>query len=341
MVYGESETGPRTPPEASFARRTADLDPVRIYLAEASQTKLLTREEEVELAQTIAIGKDAAELLSQDQEVIPADRRAELEELSAIGEAARTHMIKANLRLVVSVAKRYQNRGLPLPDLIQEGNIGLMRAVDKFDPVKGFKFSTYATWWIRQAVTRAIADTGRTIRLPVYQGDQLSQLRQVEGESLVIHQGVIDDSFVLQQMGISSARLKELRDIRRLGYLASFDEQLTDEDNSWTVGDTVADAAASRNYELADTELESEELLQAMDEAGLDERERKVLQMRNLEGMTLKAVGDHFGVTREYIRQIEARATYRLRYYLGLEKEPLKPGAVPKKRRDYRDDDPS
>ncbi len=245
-------------------------DLVRLYLTDIGQYPLLTKEGEVRLAQQIEAGVEARAGLADGGDDLAPARRRELKRNLKRGEDAERTFVQSNLRLVVSIAKKYQASGLPLLDLIQEGNLGLMHAVEKFDWRKGFKFSTYATWWIRQAITRGIANTGRTIRLPVHAGDTLARLHS-----------------------------EPLR-----------------EDGDAELGDVVEDRAAESPFEEAATSLLPEEISRLL--APLDSREREILKLRfgldRGEPRTLEEVGEHFNLTRERIRQIEARAMSKLRH---------------------------
>ena len=260
-------------------------DLVRLYLTDIGQYTLLTKDDEVRLAKQIESGKAATAELDSATELTAAKKR-DLRRAAREGEDAERAFVQSNLRLVVSIAKKYQASGLPLLDLIQEGNLGLMHAVEKFDWRKGFKFSTYATWWIRQAITRGIANTGRTIRLPVHAGDTLARLQKAR----------------------SRLELK-------LGRPATLSEPLR-EDGDAELGDVVEDRSAESPFEVAATALLPEEIARLL--APLDEREREILKLRfgldRGEPRTLEEVGEHFNLTRERIRQIEARAMSKLRH---------------------------
>ena len=271
-------------------------DLVRLYLTDIGQYPLLTKDDEVRLAQQIEAGNEArAELTAGGKHLTPAKRR-ELRRVGREGDNAQRTFVQSNLRLVVSIAKKYQASGLPLLDLIQEGNLGLMHAVEKFDWRKGFKFSTYATWWIRQAITRGIANTGRTIRLPVHAGDTLARLQKAR-------------SRLELKLG-RPATLSELA-----AEPLSLSEPLR-EDGDAELGDIVEDRSAESPFEMAATALLPDEIEKLL--APLDERERQILALRfgldRGEPRTLEEVGEFFNLTRERIRQIEARAMSKLRH---------------------------
>ena len=288
-------------------------DLVRLYLTDIGQYPLLTKDDEVRLAQTIEGGRDAElELFAKAKETTPSKRR-ELKRRLQIGEQAQQTFVQSNLRLVVSIAKKYQASGLPLLDLIQEGNLGLMHAVEKFDWRKGFKFSTYATWWIRQAITRGIANTGRTIRLPVHAGDTLARVQKAQAR-LELKLG---RPATLAELGIE-VEMPEDKLIEALRFRAeplSLSEPLR-EDGDAELGDVVEDRSAESPFEVASTALFPDEINRLL--SPLDEREREILRLRfgldRGEPRTLEEVGEHFNLTRERIRQIEARAMSKLRH---------------------------
>ncbi len=259
-------------------------DAVRAYFRDISRVRLLTAAEEVELAKQIEAGSDAA----------------------------RRRMIESNLRLVVSVAKKYSNRGLSLLDLIQEGNLGLMRAVEKFDYRRGFKFSTYATWWIRQAITRAIADKARTIRIPVHMVDTLQQLRRVGSDLLesLGREPTLDEIAVAA--GMNPDKVREA--FRVLPEPVSIHEPVGEDDAE--LGDFIQDTEAQGPFEAAALALRQEDLHRML--GALTDREKKVLALRfgllTGQACTLEEVGKEFALTRERIRQIEAKALSKLRH---------------------------
>ncbi len=287
-------------------------DPVRMYLQEIGRYPLLTPQQEVELSMQMEAGMRADERLTDDGDSISPDERIFLQRASRQADRARKRLVEANLRLVVSIAKKYVGRGLSLLDLIQEGNLGLIRAVEKFDYRKGFKFSTYATWWIRQAVTRALADQARTIRVPVHMVETINKLIRAQ-RSLMQDLGrepTIEE--VASEMEIEPGRVSELRRIAQDP--VSLETPLGEEDDS-TLGDFVEDTDAQVPVEAASFRLLQEYLGLALE--GLNDRERQVLVMRfglaDGKVRTLEEVGAHFKVTRERIRQIETKALAKLR----------------------------
>jgi len=287
-------------------------DLVRLYLTDIGQYPLLTKDDEVRLAQAIEARWKAEEELQVKKGVTPT-RRRELARCCRDGETAQRTFVQSNLRLVVSIAKKYQASGLPLLDLIQEGNLGLMHAVEKFDWRKGFKFSTYATWWIRQAITRGIANTGRTIRLPVHAGDTLARVQKAQ----VRLELKLGRPASLAELG-AEVELPEDKLIEALRFRAeplSLSEPLR-EDGDAELGDVVEDRSAESPFEMAATALLPVEINRLL--APLDEREREILRLRfgldRGEPRTLEEVGEHFNLTRERIRQIEARAMSKLRH---------------------------
>jgi len=288
-------------------------DLVRLYLSDIGQYTLLTKDDEVRLAKQIEEGKQAKEELESAKGKIGVTKRRELERQMRNGETAERQFVQSNLRLVVSIAKKYQASGLPLLDLIQEGNLGLMHAVEKFDWRKGFKFSTYATWWIRQAITRGIANTGRTIRLPVHAGDTLARLQKARGR-LELKFG---RQPTLKELS-AEVEMPEDKVTEALRFAAeplSLSEPLR-EDGDAELGDVVEDRSAESPFEMAATALLPDEIARLL--APLDEREREILKLRfgldRGEARTLEEVGEHFNLTRERIRQIEARAMSKLRH---------------------------
>ncbi|WP_165423918.1 RNA polymerase sigma factor RpoD [Ktedonosporobacter rubrisoli] len=281
-------------------------DPVRMYLREIGRVPLLTAEEEVRLAQLMERGKQ--ERLRAERLKVPPMRRY-IEE----GEEAQRRLTEANLRLVVSVAKKYIGRGMNLLDLIQEGNIGLIRAVEKFDYNKGFKFSTYATWWIRQAITRAIADQARTIRIPVHMVETINRLIRISRRLLQDLGREPTSEEIAEQMEISAEKVREI--IKVSQEPVSLETPIGEEDDSH-LGDFIEDHTALAPADAASHQLLKEQVEDVLD--SLTERERKVLQLRfgldDGRSRTLEEVGKEFHVTRERIRQIEAKALRKLRH---------------------------
>jgi RNA polymerase sigma factor (sigma-70 family) len=288
-----------------------DEDLVRLYLTDIGQYTLLTKDDEVRLAKAIEAGKEAIETL--DAGGVTAAKKRELRRLARQGEEAERQFVQSNLRLVVSIAKKYQASGLPLLDLIQEGNLGLMHAVEKFDWRKGFKFSTYATWWIRQAITRGIANTGRTIRLPVHAGDTLARLQKARSRLELKYGRPATLAELAREVEMPEDKVTEA--LRFAAEPLSLSEPLR-EDGDAELGDVVEDRSAESPFEVAATALLPEEITRLL--APLDEREREILKLRfgldRGEPRTLEEVGEHFNLTRERIRQIEARAMSKLRH---------------------------
>jgi len=288
-------------------------DLVRLYLTDIGQYPLLTKEGEVRLAQQIEKGVEARSELDVSGDKVAPARRRELRRSVRRGDEAVRTFVQSNLRLVVSIAKKYQASGLPLLDLIQEGNLGLMHAVEKFDWRKGFKFSTYATWWIRQAITRGIANTGRTIRLPVHAGDTLARLQKARSRLELKFGRAATLAELAVEVEMSEEKVTEA--LRFAAEPLSLSEPLR-EDGDAELGDVVEDRAAESPFEVAATSLLPEEISRLL--APLDSREREILKLRfgldRGEPRTLEEVGDHFELTRERIRQIEARAMSKLRH---------------------------
>mgnify|MGYP000745728095 FL=1 len=287
-------------------------DLVRLYLTDIGQYPLLTKDDEVRLAQLIEKGAAARAELDSDEKPTAA-RKRELRRHLRSGDDAERTFVQSNLRLVVSIAKKYQASGLPLLDLIQEGNLGLMHAVEKFDWRKGFKFSTYATWWIRQAITRGIANTGRTIRLPVHAGDTLARLQKARAR-LELKFGR-PATLVELAAEVEMPEDKVTEALRFAAEPLSLSEPLR-EDGDAELGDVVEDRGAESPFEVAATALLPDEINRLL--GPLDEREREILKLRfgldRGEPRTLEEVGEHFSLTRERIRQIEARAMSKLRH---------------------------
>jgi RNA polymerase primary sigma factor len=286
-------------------------DTIGLYLKEVSRVPLLTAEEEVELAQRIERGRMAREELARGN--VSTNRRIELRALIEDGWAAREHLITANSRLVISVAKKYMGRGVPFLDLIQEGNIGLIRATKKFDYRRGHKFSTYATWWIRQAVTRAIADQGRTIRVPVHMGDQINKLLRVQHQltQRLGREPAVEE--LAKSLDVSPKKVENMIQVARRPLSL---ETPTDDEEDSVLGDFIEDNEALAPDESATFNLLRQHLEEVLNT--LPPREVRILQLRYglLDGQayTLEEVGRKMGVTRERVRQIEAQALSRLRH---------------------------
>lgn len=287
------------------------MDSVQHYLQEIGRVALLNAAEEVELAERIERGRAAEDRLRSPEELAPALRAALTADMSS-GEEARRHLIQANLRLVVSIAKKYVGRGLSLLDLIQEGNIGLMRAVEKFDYHKGNRFSTYATWWIRQAVTRAIAEQGRTIRLPVHMSESVGQVkRTAERLAQSLERQPTAEEIALA-LGQPVDRIERVLEAARRPVSL---ETPVGEDGEHTLGDFLQDDDLATPAEFASRQLLRRDLTVALNH--LNERERRIIDLRYglIDGQrrTLEEVGRVLGMTRERARQIEAEALRRLR----------------------------
>jgi RNA polymerase primary sigma factor len=286
-------------------------DTIGLYLKEVSRVPLLNAEEEVTLAQRIELGRLSREELAKGNVV--SRRRMELRALIEDGWTAREHLITANSRLVISVAKKYMGRGVPFLDLIQEGNIGLIRATKKFDYRRGHKFSTYATWWIRQAVTRAIADQGRTIRVPVHMGDQINKLLRVQHQ---LTQRLGREPSVEELAGALDVPPKKVENMIQVARRPLSLETPTDDEEDSVLGDFIEDDQAPPPDESATYNLLREHIEEVLN--SLPPREVRILQLRYglLDGQayTLEEVGRKMGVTRERVRQIEAQALSRLRH---------------------------
>ncbi len=309
-VEEESEAELLPPALDDYLANIETDDTIGLYLKEVSRVPLLTAEEEVELAQRIERGRMAREELARGN--VSPRRRAELRKLIEDGWAAREHLITANSRLVISVAKKYMGRGVPFLDLIQEGNIGLIRATKKFDYRRGHKFSTYATWWIRQAVTRAIADQGRTIRVPVHMGDQINKLLRVQHQltQKLGREPTLEE--IAEALDVPPKKVENMIQVARRPLSL---ETPTDDEEDSVLGDFIEDDEAAPPDDTATYNLLREHLNEVLNT--LPPREVRILQLRYglLDGQpyTLEEVGRKMGVTRERVRQIEAQALSRLR----------------------------
>jgi RNA polymerase sigma factor (sigma-70 family) len=287
-------------------------DLVRLYLNDIGKHALLTKDDEARLAQAAEVGREARAELLGTNEATPA-RKRELRRLTREGDEATETFVKANLRLVVSIAKKYQAAELPLLDLVQEGNLGLIHAVEKFDWRKGFKFSTYATWWIRQAITRGIANTGRTVRLPVHAGDLLTRVTKARGrlEGQLGRRPSIPE--LAADLELGEEKVTEI--LRHASEPLSLSQPVR-EDGDAEFGDLVEDRAAVSPFDAAAAALLTGQVDKML--IALDEREREILRLRfgldRGEPRTLDEVGAYFSLTRERIRQIEARAMSKLRH---------------------------
>ncbi len=288
-------------------------DPVRMYLQEIGRVQLLTAQQEVELAMAMEAGLRAEEKIKEDGPDLQTEERVILERAYRDAEHSRKRLVEANLRLVVSIAKKYAGRGMSFLDLIQEGNMGLMRAVEKFDYRKGFKFSTYATWWIRQAVTRALADQGRTIRVPVHMVETINKLARAQR---TLMQDLGRDPMIEEIAAELELEPDKVTELRRIAMdPVSLETPLGEEGDS-TLADFVEDPDAEVPVEAASFKLLQDYLSLALEE--LNERERQVIVMRfgldDGKVRTLEEVGEHFSVTRERIRQLETKALAKLRH---------------------------
>lgn len=304
--------------DQSYLDDIAD-DSVRLYLREIGKIPLLSADEEFELAQRIKKGSAAAEDLEASEDV-PRKQKQELESLLEDGKIAKDKMAEANMRLVVSIAKRYVGRGLDLLDLIQEGNTGLLRAVEKFDPDKGFKFSTYATWWIRQAITRAIADQARTIRIPVHMVETINKLLRTQRRlTQELNREPTNDE-IAAAMEIEVDKVEHIMKIKQ--DISSLDASIRDDEEESVLADFIEDEDTISPEESATNQLLKEQVKGML--GALTEREQKILKLRfGLEDgkqHTLEEVGQEFSVTRERIRQIEAKALAKLRKHKDAKK---------------------
>jgi RNA polymerase primary sigma factor len=311
------ETVSRNKNEANQIQDVASDDMVGLYLQQAATFPLLTAEEEVELSQRLERGILARQELSQGR--ANAARRKELRQLIEDGWQARNHLIKANSRLVISIAKKYANRGLPFLDLIQEGNIGLMRAVKKYEYRRGYKFSTYATWWIRQAITRAIADQGRTIRVPVHMSDRITKLFRIQHKLTQDLKRKPKIEELAKAMDVPPAKVKNM--LKTARYPISLELPIS-EDGDTQLGELIENKDAPDPDQSATTTIMREDVKNIL--MSLPPREAKVLELRygllDGESYTLNEVGHKLGVTRERIRQIEATALRRLRKSMKVHK---------------------
>ena len=305
-----SRQGSRGGASRSSGRLSADS--IGWYLGTIGRVPLLTAAEEIELAHHVQEGK-------QLQSVEAEQRTAQQNRRIRMGQRARDRMMAANLRLVVSVAKKYQNQGLELLDLVQEGAIGLERAVDKFDPAMGYKFSTYAYWWIRQGMTRAIDNSARTIRLPIHISEKLSKMRRVSRE-LSHRLGRQPNRLeIAHALGTTPEELEEL--LAQTAPCASLDAHARGEEDRSTLGELIADPASNEHLDSMDRHLQKEHLGTWL--AQLNDREQKILRLRfGLEGsepLTLAEIGRQINVSRERVRQLEAKAILKLRLMSSMQ----------------------
>jgi RNA polymerase primary sigma factor len=298
--------------EEELALKAQTSDPVRMYLKEIGKVPLLTAEEEVDLAKRIEAGLFASEKLATAKRVND-KLRIELEWIERDGTIAKRKLVEANLRLVVSIAKRYVGRGMLFLDLIQEGNLGLIRAVEKFDYTKGYKFSTYATWWIRQAITRAIADQARTIRIPVHMVETINKLIRIQRQLLQDLGREPSPEEIAKEMDLTPDKVREILKVSQEP--VSLETPIGEEEDSH-LGDFIEDSDAVVPVDAASFILLQEQLDSVLHT--LSDREKKVIQLRfgltDGHPRTLEEVGREFGVTRERIRQIESKTLSKLRH---------------------------
>ncbi len=315
-----AEPAPDADEERVRARREVDQalkaptnDPVRMYLKEIGRVSLLTAQEEVELAKRIESGVESSDRLEQGISKVSDEELRGLKHLQNDGAMAKRHLVEANLRLVVSIAKRYVGRGMAFLDLIQEGNLGLIRAVEKFDHEKGFKFSTYATWWIRQAITRAIADQARTIRIPVHMVETINKLARIQRQLLQDLGREPTAEEISEQMELPPEKVREIQKISQEP--VSLETPIGEEEDS-NLGDFIEDSDAVVPLERASFKLLQEQLESVLHT--LSDREKDVIRLRfglvDGQPRTLEEVGRKFGVTRERIRQIESKTLSKLRH---------------------------
>ncbi|WP_045877224.1 RNA polymerase sigma factor [Pseudofrankia sp. DC12] len=298
---------------AARTTSTTVFDPVRMYLASIGKTPLLTAEGEVDLAKRIEAGLFAGHKLETADDEMSPGQRLDLIAIERDGQVAVRQLVEANLRLVVSIAKRYAGRGMLFLDVVQEGNLGLIRAVEKFDYTKGYKFSTYATWWVRQAITRALADQSRTVRLPVHLVELLNQLVRLRRELLMELGREATREELAAALGVTAGRVDELQRISREP--VSLDSPVGD-DADTELGDLIEDTAAIEPVEAAMVSVRAAQLSAVL--RALPDRERRVIQLRfglaDGQVHTLEEIGREFGLTRERIRQIEQRTLAKLRH---------------------------
>ncbi len=310
FVYGDDD---EDLPAAQVAVAGATSDPVKDYLKQIGKVPLLNAEQEVELAKRIEAGLFAEEKLSEGRGTLRPDARTDLEWIASDGRRAKNHLLEANLRLVVSLAKRYTGRGMLFLDLIQEGNLGLIRAVEKFDYTKGYKFSTYATWWIRQAITRAMADQARTIRIPVHMVEVINKLARVQRQMLQDLGREPTPEELAAELDMTPEKVIE---VQKYGREPISLHTPLGEDGDSEFGDLIEDSEAIQPGEAVSFTLLQEQLHSVLDT--LSEREAGVVSMRfgltDGQPKTLDEIGKVYGVTRERIRQIESKTMSKLRH---------------------------
>jgi RNA polymerase primary sigma factor len=310
LVSGEDD---EDLPAARVAAASASADPVKDYLKQIGKVALLNARQEVELAKRIEAGLFADHLLAASSGVLRAGQSSDLEQVAEDGRLAKNHLVEANLRLVVSLARRYTGRGTLFLDLIQEGNLGLIRGVEKFDYTRGYKFSTYATWWIRQAITRAMADQSRMIRLPIHIGEAISTLARMQRQMLQDLGREPSPQELAAELDMTPEKLSEMQKYGREPI--SLNTPLG-EDGDSEFGDLIEDSEAIQPSEAVSFTLLQEQLHSVL--GTLSEREAGVVSMRfglaDGQPKTLDEIGTLYGVSRERIRQIESKAMYRLRH---------------------------
>jgi len=289
-------------------------DTIGLYLKEMSRVPLLKVQEELDIARRIETGRTSKCELDRSNGGCPPERKVELLNIVEDGFLAREHLIKANTRLVVSVAKRYMGRGVPFLDLIQEGNLGLMKAVEKYDYHRGFRFSTYATWWIRQTITRSIADQGRTIRVPVHMVDRIRQLYKVSHEMEQVLGRVPNSQELAEKLEVTADKVEWMLQVSWLPL--SLESPINEDEEDSELGQFVEDQLTPTPIESTYSKLLREKIEEVLD--SLPPREARILKLRfgleNGHNYTLEEVGEKFGLTRERIRQIESKALRRLRH---------------------------
>jgi RNA polymerase primary sigma factor len=317
-LEGEAEEAAEEKEEAldrdmELAGKTPTNDPVRMYLKEIGKVPLLTAAQEVDLAKKIEAGEEASAKLREGGKKLSREELRSLRRQESVGQEAKRKLVEANLRLVVSIAKRYVGRGMLFLDLIQEGNLGLIRAVEKFDFRKGYKFSTYATWWIRQAITRAIADQARTIRIPVHMVETINKLIRVQRQLLQELGREPTPEEIAEQMELTPEKVREI--IKVSQEPVSLETPIGEEEDSH-LGDFIEDSDAVVPIDAASFILLQEQLEDVLN--SLNEREKEVIRLRfgltDGHPRTLEEVGREFGVTRERIRQIESKTLAKLRH---------------------------
>jgi RNA polymerase primary sigma factor len=310
LVSGEDD---EDLPAVRAAAAGASADPVRDYLKQIGKVSLLNAEQEVELAKRIEAGLFADHKLAASSGVLRAGQSIDLEQVAEDGRLAKNHLVEANLRLVVSLARRYTGRGMLFLDLIQEGNLGLIRGVEKFDYTRGYKFSTYATWWIRQAITRAMADQSRTIRLPVHMSEAISTLARMQRQMLQDLGREPTPDELAAELDMTPEKLGEMQKYGREPISLN---TLLGEDGDSEFGDLIEDSEAIQPGEAVSFTLLQEQLHSVL--GTLSEREAGVVSMRfgltDGQPRTLDEIGTEYGVSRERIRQIETKAIYKLRH---------------------------